>query len=52
MSRVKTKICGVRTLEEAQAAVDCGADALGFNFWPQSARYVEPHAAREVITGL
>ena len=52
MSRVKAKICGVRTLEEAQAAVDAGADALGFNFWPQSARYIEPHAAREVITGL
>jgi phosphoribosylanthranilate isomerase len=52
MSRVKTKICGVRTLEEAQAAVDAGADALGFNFWPRSARYVEPHTAREVIAGL
>lgn len=52
MSRVKVKICGVRTLEEAQAAVDAGADALGFNFWPPSARYIEPHAAREVITGI
>ena len=52
MSRVKTKICGVQTLEEAQASVDAGADALGFNFWPQSARFIEPHAAREVINGL
>jgi phosphoribosylanthranilate isomerase len=52
MSRVKVKICGVRTLEEAQAAVDAGADALGFNFWPPSARYIEPRAAREVITGI
>ena len=52
MSRVKIKICGVRSLEEAQAAVDAGADALGFNFWPPSARYIEPHAAREVITGI
>ncbi|HLF83768.1 MAG TPA: phosphoribosylanthranilate isomerase [Blastocatellia bacterium] len=52
MSRVKTKICGVQTLEEAQAAMDAGADALGFNFWPQSARFIEPHAAREVINGL
>jgi phosphoribosylanthranilate isomerase len=52
MTRVKVKICGVRTLEEAQAAVDAGADALGFNFWPPSARYIEPHAAREVITGI
>ena len=52
MTRVKVKICGVRSLEEAQAAVDAGADALGFNFWPPSARYIEPHAAREVITGI
>jgi|SRR6266567_1198405 len=52
MSRVKVKICGVRTLEEAQAAVDAGADALGFNFWSPSARYIEPHAAREVITSV
>lgn len=52
MTRVKVKICGVRTLEEAQAAVDAGADALGFNFWPPSARYIDPHAAREVITGI
>ena len=52
MSRVKVKICGVRSLEEAQAAVDAGADALGFNFWPRSARYIEPHAVREVITGI
>jgi len=52
MSRVKVKICGVRTREEAQAAVDAGADALGFNFWPRSARYIEPHAAHKVIAGI
>ncbi|HKP87657.1 MAG TPA: N-(5'-phosphoribosyl)anthranilate isomerase, partial [Blastocatellia bacterium] len=38
MGRVKVKICGVRTLEEAAAALDAGADALGFNFWPRSPR--------------
>ena len=52
MTRVKVKICGVRTLEEAQGAVDAGADALGFNFWPQSARYIESRMAREVIQRL
>ena len=52
MRRVKVKICGVRTLEEAQAAIDAGADALGFNFWPPGARHIEPAAAREVITNL
>ena len=52
MSRVKVKICGVRTREEAQAAIEAGADALGFNFWPKSARYVEPQVARELINEL
>lgn len=52
MSRVKVKICGVRTLEEGQAALDAGADALGFNFWPPSARYVEPDLVREMINSL
>ena len=42
MSRVKVKICGVRTLEEARAAVEAGADALGFNFWSRSLRYISP----------
>lgn len=32
--------------------MDSGTDALGFNFWLHSARYIEPHAAREVINGL
>ena len=52
MSRVKVKICGVRSLEEAEAALEAGADALGFNFWPQSPRYISPRAAREMINRL
>jgi phosphoribosylanthranilate isomerase len=52
MSRVKIKICGVRTSDEAQAAIDAGADALGFNFWPKSARYIEPAVARELTEGI
>jgi phosphoribosylanthranilate isomerase len=49
---VKVKVCGVRSFEEAEAALDAGADALGFNFWPSSPRYIAPHAAREVIAKL
>jgi phosphoribosylanthranilate isomerase len=52
MSRVRVKICGVRTLEEANAALDAGADALGFNFWPRSPRYVHPEAAREIVRNV
>jgi len=52
MSRVKVKICGIRSLEEAEAALEAGADALGFNFWKPSPRYVEPETAREIIARL
>jgi phosphoribosylanthranilate isomerase len=52
MSRVRVKICGIRTLDEALAAIDYGADALGFNFWPRSPRYIAPSAANEIIRKL
>lgn len=52
MSRVRVKICGVRTLEEAEAAIEAGADALGFNFWPRSPRYVAPAEARAIAGRL
>jgi phosphoribosylanthranilate isomerase len=46
------KICGVRSLEEAVCALDCGVDALGFNFWPKSPRYIAPEEARAIIDQL
>src|SRR6185503_14529825 len=52
MNRVRVKICGVRSLEEAEAAIEAGADALGFNFWPRSPRYIAPDAARSVISQI
>jgi phosphoribosylanthranilate isomerase len=52
MITVKVKICGITTLEDAQAAVDMGADILGFNFYPQSPRYIEPNKAEEIISNL
>jgi phosphoribosylanthranilate isomerase len=52
MNRVRVKICGVRSLEEAEVAVEAGADALGFNFWPQSPRYIDPREARSVVRQL
>ncbi|MFY9609960.1 MAG: phosphoribosylanthranilate isomerase [Blastocatellia bacterium] len=52
MTRVKVKICGIRSLEEAEAAVEAGADALGFNFWPRSPRYITTESAREIIAKL
>jgi phosphoribosylanthranilate isomerase len=46
------KICGLTSLEDALVCVEAGADALGFNFWPGSKRYVEPTEAAAIARGL
>jgi phosphoribosylanthranilate isomerase len=49
MTRVKVKICGIRSLDEARAAAELGVDALGFNFWEHSPRYIAPAEALAII---
>jgi phosphoribosylanthranilate isomerase len=46
------KICGITRLEDATAAVALGAHALGFVFWPESPRRVDPGLARSIIAAL
>jgi phosphoribosylanthranilate isomerase len=48
----RVKICGVTRLEDARLAIDLGATALGFNFYPPSPRSTTPEAAREIIRKL
>ena len=46
----KIKICGIKTINDAVAAMDAGADLIGFNFYPKSPRYVEVGMCRNVMS--
>jgi phosphoribosylanthranilate isomerase len=46
------KICGITRAEDAQASVEAGAGAIGFVFWPQSPRFVDPYRARAIRAAL
>jgi phosphoribosylanthranilate isomerase len=46
----KIKICGIKNLPDALAALESGADMLGFNFYPKSPRNLTPDACREITS--
>src|ERR1035441_2900582 len=48
----RVKVCGITRLEDARRAVELGAAALGFNFYPPSPRYIPPALARKIILTL
>ena len=49
---VFVKICGITRLEDAEAALDSGADAIGFVAYPPSSRYVSPEKIAEILRAL
>jgi phosphoribosylanthranilate isomerase len=52
MSRTRIKICGLTRPQDVRAAVDAGADALGFVFYPKSPRYVTAAQAAELMSAV
>jgi len=46
------KICGITRTEDADLAVACGASAVGFVFWPNSPRFIDPARAQAIASGL
>ncbi len=46
------KFCGITSLEDARAAIDAGADYLGFNFYPPSPRSITPEACAQITSVL
>ena len=49
---VRVKVCGITRCEDAKIAVQLGVDAIGFVFWPHSARYINPDVARQITANI
>lgn len=49
---VKIKVCGITNVEDALKAIEFGADALGFNFYTASPRYIPPERARTILAEI
>ena len=46
------KVCGITRREDAHLAAELGAGAVGFVFWPQSPRFIDPYRARRIAAEL
>jgi phosphoribosylanthranilate isomerase len=46
----KIKICGIKTVKDALAAMEAGADLIGFNFYPKSPRCIDVGICRDIMS--
>ena len=46
----KIKICGIKTVTDALAAMEASADLIGFNFYPKSPRYIDVGRCRDIMS--
>lgn len=51
-NNIKLKVCGITSFEDARAAIECGAEFLGFNFYRKSPRYISPEEVRAIVEEL
>jgi len=50
--RTRVKICGITRVEDALAAIELGADAIGLVFYESSPRHVQLHQAAKIVAAL
>lgn len=50
--RTRVKVCGITRVQDALAAAELGAFAVGFVFWPGSPRFIDPYRARAIAAAL
>lgn len=51
-ARFIIKVCGITNADDAATAIHAGANALGFNFYPGSPRYITPQDAQEIAQSI
>jgi phosphoribosylanthranilate isomerase len=52
VERTRIKICGITRVQDALAAAEAGADAIGLVFYPPAPRYVRPDLAAQIVAAL
>ena len=48
----RVKICGITRVKDLEVALDAGASAIGFNFFPGSPRYLAPRQAKKLLDAI